>query len=293
MDDLVDLFNMNNDDLEHADGPLPAGAASRRSRQVERLIVDPVMKRPHDGWTMLNTLVEGVDDRPGGALDYLGAYLVEDFVKVHGVEFLDQLEAAARGSPRWRRALSAARDWHNPRSVDPRVSARLVPYIDLHRAPSDSGDNRSGMTLRSRSDSPAPGMRRSSRGDEMAAVTESELDVVEQRLGRPLPAAYREHMTQLGAGPIATASDEYIELWTPADVLAINALPEVRELFPDLVRFGGDGSREHLAFDYRTSPPKVVLLDVTAATDEDLIEQGATFEAFMAKATVGGLDFGV
>jgi hypothetical protein len=135
-DELVRLFNKNNDDLERGIeqgldrlGP----AAARRSRQVERLLVDPVMNRPHEGWPILDTLVEHVDDRPDGAMEYLGAYLVEDFVRAHGVEFQDLLEAAARDSPRWRRVLAEAYGWDDPDMIDPRVSDRLMPYIRLRR----------------------------------------------------------------------------------------------------------------------------------------------------------------
>jgi hypothetical protein len=149
VDDLVLLFNTNNDDIEREGNSL-GPTASRRSWEVERFIVDPVMKSPDEGWAILNALVEGVDDRPDGALDYLGAYLVEDFVRQHGVEFLDQLEAAARKSPRWRRALAAARGWENRMCIDHRVSNRLLPYIELHRANSDSGAASTSGDIRER-----------------------------------------------------------------------------------------------------------------------------------------------
>jgi hypothetical protein len=144
IDALVDLFNRNNNDHERRIelgldrfGP----AAARRSRQVDRWLYDPVVNQPHEAWPILNALVEKVDDGPDGAMEYLGAYLVEEFVKLHGVEFLDVLEAAARDSARWRRVLAAARDWHNPKSIDVRVSDRLMPYIREYRASGSDADD--------------------------------------------------------------------------------------------------------------------------------------------------------
>lgn len=136
MAELVALFNKHTDDLKHDiehGVARPGPTATRRSRRVERLIVEPVMSRPHEGWPILNALVEGVDERPDGAMDFLGAFLVEDFVRAHGIEFLDLLAAAARESPRWRRVLAYAYGWDDPRKVDQRVSDRLMPYITLHR----------------------------------------------------------------------------------------------------------------------------------------------------------------
>jgi hypothetical protein len=136
MEELVALFSKHNDDLQHEieqGVERPGPAATRRSRRVDRLIVDPVMSRPHEGWPILNALVEGVDDRPDGPMELLGAYLVEDFVRAHGVEFLDLLVAVARDSPRWRRVLAYAYGWNDSRKVDQRVSDRLMPYITLHR----------------------------------------------------------------------------------------------------------------------------------------------------------------
>jgi hypothetical protein len=76
------------------------------------------------------------------------------------------------------------------------------------------------------------------------------------------------------------------------DVVELNEMPEARDGPQEIVRFGGDGSREYLAFDYRTDPPRVVLLDTTAARGEVLIEQASTFEDFVANARERGLNFG-
>jgi hypothetical protein len=140
-DELVALFNRHNHDLDRMNelglerlGP----AAARRSDQVDRWLYDPVVNRPHDAWPILDALVENVDDRPDGALDYLAAGPVEDFVKLHGVEFLDLLEAAARNSPRWRRALEYVRPWDGPNGIDRRVADRLRRYIRLDIATSSS-----------------------------------------------------------------------------------------------------------------------------------------------------------
>ena len=117
-------------------------------------------------------------------------------------------------------------------------------------------------------------------------------DEAEARLGRTLPRAYRDFIEIHGSGPLPAPAGVYIELWAIGDVIELNEMSEAREGPQEIVRFGGDGSREHLAFDYRTDPPRVVLLDVTAARDEVLIEQGSTFEDFVGNARERGLNFG-
>lgn len=84
----------------------------------------------------------------------------------------------------------------------------------------------------------------------------------------------------------------YVELWPMDAIISLNEMPEATWFFPDLVRFGGDGSREHLAFDYRTEPPRVVLLGVTASTNDDLIEQARSFDEFLSSLKTRGLYFG-
>jgi hypothetical protein len=66
----------------------------------------------------------------------------------------------------------------------------------------------------------------------------------------------------------------------------------IREPFPHLVLFGGDGSREHLAFDYRSDPPRVVMLDLTSADPESTLEQAPTFAEFVRLLPTQGLRFG-
>jgi hypothetical protein len=150
IDALVVLFNKNNDDFAQKieQGSQRLGpAALRRSSQVERWLHDPVVNKPHEAWPILNALVENVDDRPDGAMEYLGAYLVEEFVRLHGVEFLDLLEAAARDSARWRRALAVVYGWDDPTLVHARVSARLMPYVRRHREVSASSAGASSGTI--------------------------------------------------------------------------------------------------------------------------------------------------
>jgi hypothetical protein len=71
-------------------------------------------------------------------------------------------------------------------------------------------------------------------------VAKSALDEIEDRLGRPLPSAYRAYMQSHGPGVVETESDHYIEIWDLDNVGGINELPEVRSVFPYLLYFGGD-----------------------------------------------------
>lgn len=122
-------------------------------------------------------------------------------------------------------------------------------------------------------------------------ISSADIDQVEALLGRRFPDGYRKHIEQNGTGAIVSTIDLYVELWSLEVVTDVNLLPELT--FPDLVRFGGDGSREQLAFDYRTEPPRIVMLDITASDEGDLIEQALSFEEFIGGLNARGLDFGV
>jgi hypothetical protein len=119
-------------------------------------------------------------------------------------------------------------------------------------------------------------------------VDEASLDVIEEAFGRRLPTDYRTHLVTFGAGQLETLSDDHIELWSLDTVAAVNRLPEVRNLFPYLLYFGGDGGREHLAFDYRNEPPRVVTTDLTSG-ENGIVEQAGTFGDFLISAHSRGL----
>lgn len=121
----------------------------------------------------------------------------------------------------------------------------------------------------------------------------AELDAAEAEIGLALPRDYRRHLEVQGSGVVVDSDELYLELWDLSSVVEVTTLAEVRDHFPQLVRFGGDGSREHLAFDYRTDPPRIVLVDITATADDDLLEQALTFDGFIAKVLREGLDFGI
>jgi hypothetical protein len=130
------------------------------------------------------------------------------------------------------------------------------------------------------------------RHDCYMGVDPADLDRIQERFGRRLPKAFRDYLLAHGPGEIDAHPDFYIELWTLEDVAAINGLPEVGGAFPYLFFFGGDGSREHLAFDYRREPPPVVMLDLVDG-EEGLVEQSRDFEEFLRVVRSRGLDFGV
>ena len=117
-----------------------------------------------------------------------------------------------------------------------------------------------------------------------SGVSIADLDRVEHALGRWLPIGYRHHLEEHGAGPLVVRTGHLVELWGPDEVTTVNGTAEARRCFPWLVRIASAEAREQLALDYRTEPPRVVLLDISAADDSDLTEQAPSFEAFLARA---------
>lgn len=82
-------------------------------------------------------------------------------------------------------------------------------------------------------------------------MTTDALDHLEQRFGVKLPASYRDYIATHGAGPMESHPDWYVELHSPETLAAVNQAPW---LPPGLSLIGGDGSREHLALDFRRDP---------------------------------------
>lgn len=80
-------------------------------------------------------------------------------------------------------------------------------------------------------------------------------------------------------------------IWSVDDMIEVNELVEVKDTFPDLLLFGGDGAREKLAFDYRTDPPRIVMLDLTSLDDDAVVEQAPTFSDFLECLPTTGLRF--
>jgi hypothetical protein len=119
-------------------------------------------------------------------------------------------------------------------------------------------------------------------------VEEADLDLIEARFHVQLPAAYRQYLVSHGPGPMEAHDDFYVEIMGLKDLEAVNE--EVRDTFPGLFYIGDNGSREHLALDFRREPPAVVMTDFTSGA-EGVVEQASTFEEFVDMVRSRGLVF--
>jgi hypothetical protein len=121
-----------------------------------------------------------------------------------------------------------------------------------------------------------------------ARVSGDELDRLEKHLGRWLPLGYRHWLAAHGTQSLVIRNGHRVRFWTPATIATAH---EAQVRFPDLLRFGDDGDRGQLAFDYQTNPPRVVLFDIAATDDADIVKQGSSFDDFLLRALESGRRF--
>lgn len=121
---LVELWVEHERDI--ADGRTGT-EVDARSTQVEDLL-DVILERtgPDEVWRRIGILVEQLPF--DGSFGLMSAGILEDFVSKYGMAYIDRLEVAARRSQRWRMALQRVWGWSTG-SIDPRLTARLEPYI--------------------------------------------------------------------------------------------------------------------------------------------------------------------
>lgn len=111
-----------------------------------------------------------------------------------------------------------------------------------------------------------------------------ELDIrrVEQQLGVTFPDDYREWLSSAN-GVEAWFGDVFVMLYSIDNLAAVTLAAEADERLPGFVAFGSDGGGETLAFDFRKSPPPVIMVNAVCSGWEEGLFQAPSFSEFMAQ----------
>ena len=78
-------------------------------------------------------------------------------------------------------------------------------------------------------------------------------------------------------------ADSYLSIHPIESVIGNNEAGGIQQRFPGALVIGGDGSREMLTYDFRQSPPPLLLLDITAPDWSSGIYQASSLTVFLAQ----------
>ncbi|MFF7101458.1 SMI1/KNR4 family protein [Streptomyces nigra] len=115
----------------------------------------------------------------------------------------------------------------------------------------------------------------------MTAIDER-LERVERHFGVHLPEDYRLFLrARTGVSQFVPPADDYLMLDSADELIGINEAGEFQDRFPGSLVIGGDGAREMLTYDFRQSPPPLVLLDTAADDWSAAIPQAPSLTVFL------------
>ena len=109
---------------------------------------------------------------------------------------------------------------------------------------------------------------------------DEDLRRVEAHFGVDLPADYKNYVREHGAFSDFLGND-FLSILPAAELIAYSEAAELQMRCPKVIVIGSDGSRELLAFDFRSAPPCLVLLDIAAADWSAAMHQAETFTSFL------------
>lgn len=113
-------------------------------------------------------------------------------------------------------------------------------------------------------------------------ATAEEIAAAERSLGKSLPDDFREFL-QVTNGGEGSIGENYVMLWTAAELGKYNVSYQVADYAPGLLLFGSDGGGESYAFDTRTSPLSVVMVPFVGMSLKYAKPVAPTFAAFLEK----------
>ncbi|MFG2643928.1 SMI1/KNR4 family protein [Streptomyces sp. NPDC048370] len=104
----------------------------------------------------------------------------------------------------------------------------------------------------------------------------------ERHFGVRFPADYRQFLATEGSmSQFVLPADDFLMINAVAELIEVNEAGEFQKRFPGSVVIGGDGSREMLTYDFRQTPPPLVLLDVSAQDWSSAIHQAMSLSALL------------
>lgn len=118
------------------------------------------------------------------------------------------------------------------------------------------------------------------------AASLGEIRAAERQLGVAFPRDYREWLLSTN-GTEAWFGEVFVMLYSLDDVVAVTRAAEADERLPGYVAIGSDGGGESLAFDFRSSPPPVVMVNVVSAGWHEGLPQAPSFGVFLAQRKAG------
>ncbi|MEU2782235.1 MULTISPECIES: SMI1/KNR4 family protein [unclassified Streptomyces] len=126
----------------------------------------------------------------------------------------------------------------------------------------------------------------------MAAIDER-IEHVERHFGVQLPEDYRLFLKSRNSmSRFVPPTDDYLMLDPADELIGINEAGEFQERFPGSLVIGGDGARELLTYDFRQSPPPLVLLDTAASDWSAAIPQAPSLTVFLDQFPESGWIWG-
>jgi hypothetical protein len=115
-------------------------------------------------------------------------------------------------------------------------------------------------------------------------ASEQDIATVEQHVGLRLPNDYRHFLLTRGSmNEFVPPADHYLCIHPIESVIGINMAGDIQERFLGALVIGGDGSREMLTYDFRQSPPPLLLVDITAPDWSSGFYQAPSLTAFLAQ----------
>jgi len=117
-------------------------------------------------------------------------------------------------------------------------------------------------------------------GDVGAGASESTIEAAENRLRQRFPDDYRTFLKSESRLD-QWFGDVYLSLYTVEQVVELNEIHGHLSYQPELIHIGSDGGGEAIAFDFRRSPPTVILVNLVSTDWSEAILQADSFTEFM------------
>jgi hypothetical protein len=114
------------------------------------------------------------------------------------------------------------------------------------------------------------------------AVSPHDIQAAEQRLGVAFPDDYRDWLLSTN-GSEAWFGEVFVMLYSLDNVVAVTRAAEADQRLPGFVAIGSDGGGELLAFDFRKSPPPIVMVNSVCSGWHEGVFQASSFGDFMVQ----------